>query len=124
MLPGTPAIPFKVKPRTLFELDDRFTGPINGFGNAENYYRACSSSSFVPRICKPTLILTAADDPIIPVEIFQRVERPPCVSLHIASGGGHLGFISRGNNDPDRRWMDWRVVDWMVSQSDPKPKLV
>lgn len=110
---GTPPMPFQVRPRTLLELDDQFTAPINGFGNAANYYHACSSARFVPDIRKPTLIMTAKNDPIIPVEMFGRLNLPPCVKLHIAAGGGHLGFISRGAGDPDRRWMDWRVVDFV-----------
>jgi uncharacterized protein len=116
-VPGTPPMPFQRRPRTLLELDDSFTGPINGFANAANYYRACSSNRFVPGIRKPTLIITAADDPIIPVVIFDRLDRPACVSLHIAAGGGHLGFISRGGADPDRRWMDWRILDWVRQQA-------
>lgn len=128
-VPGTPAMPFSVKPKTLLELDDRFTGPINGFGNAANYYRECSSAQFVPEIRRPTFILSATNDPIIPAEIFDRLRLPSSVSLHIAPGGGHLGFISRGTSDPDRRWMDWRVVDWVLrtwklqsSQADALPR--
>jgi predicted alpha/beta-fold hydrolase len=48
--------------------------------------------------------------------MFSRLELPACVQLHVASGGGHLGFISRGKHDPDRRWMDWRVVDFVSSR--------
>ncbi len=29
--------------------------------------------------------------------------------------GGHLGFVGRRGVDADRRWMDWRVVDWVLS---------
>ena len=121
LVPGAPPMPFTVKPRTLLELDNRFTGPINGFGNAVNYYRECSSSSFVPEIRKPTLILTAADDPMIPVEIFGRLRLPPSVALHVAPSGGHLGFISRGGRDGDRRWMDWRVVEWVLGSRSATP---
>ncbi|MFZ1622496.1 alpha/beta fold hydrolase, partial [Dokdonella sp.] len=41
----------------------------------------------------PTTILTAADDPIIPVEDFLRLQLPACVELDITPGGGHCGFI-------------------------------
>jgi len=29
-----------------------------------------------------------------------------------------LGFVGRGGVDADRRWMDWRVVDWVLAQND------
>ena len=41
----------------------------------------------------PTTILTAADDPIIPVEDFRKLQLPACVELDIAPSGGHCGFI-------------------------------
>ena len=41
----------------------------------------------------PTTILTAADDPIIPVEHFRNLQLPACVELDIAPSGGHCGFI-------------------------------
>ncbi len=117
LVPGTPPMPFASNPKTLFELDDCFTGPINGFGDGATYYRECSSAPLAPEIRKRTLILAAADDPIIPIEIFSRLCLPPNVSLHIASSGGHLGFVSRRGRDPDRRWMDWRILEWVAGKN-------
>jgi predicted alpha/beta-fold hydrolase len=34
-----------------------------------------------------------------------------CVTKH----GGHLGFIGKSGIDADNRWMDWRVVDWLLN---------
>lgn len=103
-------------PRTLFELDDLFTGPVSGFEGAHDYYRRCSSEQLIPDIRRPTLVLTSRDDPLIACEPFERVHRPPGVALHIAEHGGHLGFIAKPGLDPDRRWMDWRVVEYVLSQ--------
>lgn len=41
----------------------------------------------------PVSILTAADDPIIPVEDFHALQLPPNAHLRIADFGGHCGFI-------------------------------
>ncbi|MFC5742195.1 YheT family hydrolase [Dyella tabacisoli] len=41
----------------------------------------------------PATILTARDDPVIPVGAFERLELPPNVELDIAQYGGHCGFI-------------------------------
>jgi hypothetical protein len=42
----------------------------------------------------PCAILTAQDDPIIPVADFHALQLPACISLDIAPFGGHCGFIS------------------------------
>jgi predicted alpha/beta-fold hydrolase len=41
----------------------------------------------------PATILTARDDPVIPVDAFEKLELPPNIELDIANYGGHCGFI-------------------------------
>jgi predicted alpha/beta-fold hydrolase len=41
----------------------------------------------------PATILTARDDPVIPVDAFEQLVLPPNVELDIADYGGHCGFI-------------------------------
>jgi hypothetical protein len=31
-----------------------------------------------------------------------------------------MGFIAAAGSDRDRRWIDWRVVDWVMGQSERK----
>lgn len=101
------------RPGRLYDFDDVYTAPISGFRSAEHYYRTCSSGQFVPAIRKPTLVIAAADDPMIPARLFDGIGWPSCVQFHLAAGGGHLGFIGRRGVDPDCRWMDWRIVEWI-----------
>ena len=107
------------RPRTLYEFDDTFTAPICGFGTAENYYRTASSAQFLKQIRVPTRIIAAADDPLIPSAVFGSVPSSSSVDIRVAEGGGHLGFIARRGDDPDIRWIDWRVLDWIEAQSTP-----
>ena len=106
----------RTRPRRLYDFDNVYTAPISGFRDAEHYYGMCGSGQFVPSIRRPTLVIAAADDPMIPVRLYDRVAWPANVQVHIARGGGHLGFIARRGDDPDRRWMDWRVVEWIVAR--------
>lgn len=106
--------PLVPPPRRLFEFDDRFTAPRSGYSGAAEYYARCSSAPLLHCIDLPTLIITAADDPLIPVEMFERAERSTAVALHIAESGGHLGFVARRGVDPDRRWLDWRLLEWVL----------
>jgi predicted alpha/beta-fold hydrolase len=41
----------------------------------------------------PATILTARDDPVIPVGAFERLDLPTNIELDIAEFGGHCGFI-------------------------------
>jgi hypothetical protein len=41
----------------------------------------------------PATILTARDDPVIPVDAFEKLQLPSGVELDIADFGGHCGFI-------------------------------
>lgn len=112
LIPDAPQLDARHKPRGVFDFDEMFTAPVCGFGTALNYYRLCSSNQFVPGIRVPTLILAADDDPLVPRRMFADLRLPGAVTLNLAPSGGHLGFIGRNNGDPDRRWMDWRVVEW------------
>ncbi len=101
--------------KTLFEFDDAYTGPVCGFGSADNYYATNSAARHIERIRLPTLILASQDDPLVPIACFDGLRLPPHVLLRITRHGGHLGYIGKRGIDPDRRWMDWRIVDWTTT---------
>jgi predicted alpha/beta-fold hydrolase len=101
-------------PRRLYDFDDQYTAPMIGFDSAADYYARCSANQYLKNIAVPTLILTAQDDPLVPLTSFDGVPLSASTTLHIAEGGGHLGYIAARGLDPDRRWMDWRIVDWVL----------
>ena len=103
------------RPRGLFEFDDGYTAPVSGFGTAEAYYAQCSGAQFLRRIEVPTLVMASRDDPLIPIAAFESAAPSPAVQLHLIDHGGHLGYIARAGGDPDCRWMDWRVVEWLTA---------
>lgn len=100
--------------RRLYDFDDAYTAPMVGYRNADEYYARCSARQFLKDIEVPTLILTARNDPLVPLMSFDGVDMSEAVTLHIAEGGGHLGYIAGETRDPDRRWMDWRIVEYVV----------
>ena len=64
------------------------------FGSLQAYldgYSVAGAALKAMRI--PATILTARDDPVIPVDAFEKLELPPSVELDIAPHGGHCGFI-------------------------------
>jgi uncharacterized protein len=96
---------------TIWDFDDRFTGPLFGFGDAANYYRTQSAQNFLARIRVPTLVIQAEDDPLIPFSVYQHeaFRTNPFLELLAVPCGGHLGFLSR---HPPRFWLDGVVLAW------------
>ena len=52
--------------KTVREFDERITAPYSGFASADDYYIRSSSGPWVAAIDRPTLIVSAEDDPMIP----------------------------------------------------------
>ena len=64
------------------------------FGTLDNYLDGYSvSGERLAQLAVPTTILTAEDDPVIPVKEFRELHLPPCVELDIAPFGGHCSFV-------------------------------
>jgi predicted alpha/beta-fold hydrolase len=115
VMPEAATVEFARRPRGIYAFDDTFTAPICGYGTADNYYRAASSGPLLPAISVPTLILAAEDDPLVLPDPLRAAQISSSICRHLVRAGGHLGFVSSRGPDPDRRWMDWRIVDWVVS---------
>lgn len=100
--------------RNVRQFDERYTAPHGGYRDARDYYERASSLRVIPRIEVPTLILHAADDPIIPADPFldPSTAANPSVLLVFTRGGGHVGFISGASGDEDRRWAENRAVEF------------
>ena len=90
LLPRDYAIP---KVATLWEFDERVTAPLGGFADARDYYARCSTWQGFEAIERPVVLLTAADDPFVPVEDFEGARKAPCVHLHVEPTGGHVGYL-------------------------------
>lgn len=108
------SIPFRPAPRRLIDFDDRFTAPLSGFAGAEEYYARSSAAPLLTSIRVPTLIVAAADDPIVPARVFEDIRVSSSTTLHVTRHGGHVGFFGVSGVDPDRRWLDWRILDWVM----------
>jgi predicted alpha/beta-fold hydrolase len=101
--------------KTLYDFDDRYTAPRNGFGSADEYYRRCSLITELARIEVPGLIVHALDDPFVASEPLQRAEWPDDLNVELVSHGGHLGYLSHHPWQGDRRWLDARLAAWLKS---------
>ena len=79
-------------------FDDRYTAPHHGFNGAEDYYQRASAMRVIDRVARPALILSAADDPFVPPQIFDApaVRNNPHITTVITPSGGHCAFVEAG----------------------------
>jgi predicted alpha/beta-fold hydrolase len=109
-----PLAQVKRLPRRLYDFDELYTAPASGFRSAEHYYETASAIDVIGDIRVHTSILAAEDDPLVSCEPLLNCTLPHNVTLCVTRHGGHLGFIGRKGVDADRRWMDWRVIEWLL----------
>lgn len=100
--------------KNLKDFDDRVTAPLAGFTDAEDYWSQSSCIRFLPAIAIPTLILNAADDPILGPECYpyQEAQSNDCIILEVTSRGGHVGFMHRPNQP--EYWHERRTVEFLI----------
>ncbi len=97
-------------------FDDRYTAPLHGFEDAEDYWRRSSSRPFLSAIRTPTLLVNAADDPFLapacyPIDIARESER---LRLEIPAHGGHVGFVCFGEDGAF--WSERRAAEFLGTE--------
>lgn len=104
--------------RTVREFDEAITAPCSGFAGADDYYTRASAIRVLAAIARPTLILTAKDDPFVPYATFTRPElqENPNIRLLAPEFGGHCAFIGREGGDA-RFWSEGRIVEFCREHS-------
>jgi predicted alpha/beta-fold hydrolase len=100
--------------RTVREYDEAITAPHGGYRDAADYYARSSAGPHLARIERPALILSAADDPMIPVDSVASWPLPAsgAVRREITRTGGHVGFVGP-TNAPGRFWAAERVLEFV-----------
>lgn len=100
--------------KNLRVFDDQVTAPFAGFKDAEDYWCKSSCIRVLANISIPTLILNAADDPILGPECYpyQEAQANNCLVLEVPDGGGHVGFMHRPNQQ--EYWHESRTVDFLM----------
>ncbi len=96
--------------RTLRQFDAAYTCPISGFRSVEDYYAQASCGPHLRSIRVPTLILNAADDPLIPPDTeapAAAIDGNPAVRLIVTEHGGHVAFVARTRN-----WLERQALAW------------
>ena len=99
--------------RSVWDFDEVITARFCGFAGAEDYYARSSARRLLGNIRRPTLIVTAEDDPFVPIGTFDdaALDANPNITLVAPAHGGHCSFISEEGGD-ERFWVEARVVEF------------
>lgn len=106
--------------RTVRKFDACYTAPFFGFASAEDYYHRASALRVAHRIAVPALVITAADDPFVPVDAFRdaALTSNPHVTVIVTPHGGHCGFLGPASApDDDGYWAERRIVEFATAHS-------
>jgi predicted alpha/beta-fold hydrolase len=102
--------------RTVRDFDEVITARFCGFEGAADYYARSSAKRLIAAIRRPTLILTAEDDPVVPFKSFldSALRENPHITFLATRHGGHCAFISNQGGD-ERFWSEARIVEFCRS---------
>ncbi len=97
--------------KNMREFDNRYTAPLHGYKDAEDYYQKSSCGQYVSGIKRPILVINALDDPFLtdlcyPTEIAKAHE---FLYLETPKFGGHVGFEVRNDtiSYAEKRALEW-----------------
>lgn len=103
--------------RRITEFDEAFTVPRLGYRSPYDYYRQASALPHLHKICKPTLIITAKDDPFLGIKPTLG-DISNSTMLYEPKHGGHIGFVRWQDNRLDTNWIPETVFQFIESLAD------
>ncbi len=104
--------------KTFAEFDDEVTAPLNGFKDANDYWRKSSCKPWLKFVKVPTLLIHAEDDPFFPGSLLplDEIRKSEFLKALIAPAGGHIGFVS-GRSPWERiNWLERTILDFFAEK--------
>ena len=98
----------------LVAFDDRVVAPVHGFAGAADYYARCSAGPRLAAVRRPTLLVSSADDPLVPAHTFPAaaIAGNPALRGVLTTHGGHAGFVAGTVRRP-RFWAEETALDFL-----------
>ncbi|ROT99551.1 alpha/beta fold hydrolase [Marinobacter sp. R17] len=99
--------------RNFQQFDDRYTAPLHGFRDANDYWTQASCLPRLPEIRVPSLIVNAADDPFLSTACYPEKRRQlgAWVTLEAPRWGGHVGFVEIARDG--YYWSERRALNFL-----------
>ena len=97
---------------TVGEMTEVMIQQYSDYGTSSNYFRHYAVlGDALANLTVPLTIVTAQDDPIIPVEDFYNLKLQSSTELIIHRYGGHNGFIETLSG---RAWYERKIMETLV----------
>lgn len=99
--------------KNFLDFDNYFTAPVNGFQDANDYWKRNSCNQFLEGIKTPSLLVTAADDPFLSESCIpvKEARNNKYFHLELTKYGGHVGYNSNFDNGSGF-WLERRIIDF------------
>ncbi len=79
---------------TIREVTEYVITRYTDFDRVDDYFNGYAvGGEKLAGLSVPATIITAQDDPIIPIEDFADIDAPDCLSVEVTRYGGHCGFL-------------------------------
>lgn len=100
------------KSRTFADFDTHATAALHGFEDSHDYYTKVSCGKVLHNIRRPTMLLSASDDPFNPgdTQPCDIAEQSPWLYPQFMSHGGHVGFIRREGRFGVGYWAEEQIT--------------
>lgn len=106
-----------LKSRSFIDFDEYVTAPLHGFSGHMDYYRRCSSISFLKDIAVPTLVVHSRDDPFLhPGYLPTEEQISESMRVEFSDHGGHVGFIAQKKPWQPMLWLPRRILQHFGEQ--------
>jgi predicted alpha/beta-fold hydrolase len=104
--------------RTFRRFDELVTAPTHGFRDVDHFYGSQGCGPFLPAIRRPTLLVSAADDPLVDPAVLPHAAVAASRHLHaeFSPRGGHVAFVAGGAPWRPRRWAEARALRFFRQQ--------
>ena len=80
--------------QSVVRLTERFVREHTDYPSASDYYRDYTvTNSVLSRINRPTLLLAAADDPVVAIGPVRALEETEHLKIRITKHGGHCAYL-------------------------------
>ncbi|GAA5141308.1 hydrolase [Thalassotalea piscium] len=101
---------------TLWDFDNHYTAPLNGFKDAKDYYQQASGKRLLESIKAPCLVIHAQDDPFLcHKSTVEQLTLQKNIIFEVSKAGGHVGFITGSNPLQPFYWLEQRVPEYLAS---------
>jgi predicted alpha/beta-fold hydrolase len=106
------------------EFDDYVTAPFHGFKDGLDYWTRSSSKQFLGGIRRPTLLISAGDNPFLPNAYIPRdsIESSEWLTGEFPQTGGHVGFVEGRWPWSASYWFEARAMDFLKHHLDDCPR--